>query len=120
MLSLCLSRACLGKIIIFMYEWLKKTVFSPALSSSIASPTKLPTKRECSTEHHTISLAQERVLSGGVTRDTRTVIELIEQATRHTQTQFLKGAERGRAAVRTGLEILPVPRVVDQVAVDVV
>ena len=55
-------------------------------------------KSECSTEHHTISLAQERVLSGGVTRDTRTVIELIEQATRHTQTQFLKGAERGRAA----------------------
>ena len=28
--SLCVSRACLGKIIVFVYEWLKKTVFSPA------------------------------------------------------------------------------------------
>ena len=27
--SLCLSRACLGKKIIFIYEWLKKTVFLP-------------------------------------------------------------------------------------------
>jgi hypothetical protein len=25
--SLCLSRACLGKIIIFIYKWLKKPVF---------------------------------------------------------------------------------------------
>jgi hypothetical protein len=24
-----LSRACLGKIIVFVYKWLKKTVFSP-------------------------------------------------------------------------------------------
>ena len=31
-LSLCLSRACLGKmIIIFVYKWLKKTVFLPLL-----------------------------------------------------------------------------------------
>eukprot|EP01046_Picozoa_sp_COSAG06_P019227 COSAG06_NODE_1364_length_9696_cov_14.104929_7_plen_92_part_00 len=27
--SLCLSRACLGKIIIFIYKWRKKTVLSP-------------------------------------------------------------------------------------------
>eukprot|EP01046_Picozoa_sp_COSAG06_P099421 COSAG06_NODE_45538_length_354_cov_0.603922_1_plen_64_part_01 len=27
--SLCLSRAYLGKLIIFMYKWLKKTVFLP-------------------------------------------------------------------------------------------
>jgi hypothetical protein len=27
--SLCLSRACLGKIIVYIYKWLKKTVFSP-------------------------------------------------------------------------------------------
>jgi hypothetical protein len=27
--SLCLSRACLGKKITFIYQWLKKTVFSP-------------------------------------------------------------------------------------------
>jgi len=25
--SLCLSRACLGTIIVFIYKWLKKTVF---------------------------------------------------------------------------------------------
>ena len=47
-------------------------------------------KSECSTEHHTISLAQERVLRGGVTRDTRTVIELIERLghASHTDTVF--------------------------------
>ena len=28
--SLCLSRACRGKKIIFIYEWLKRTVFLPA------------------------------------------------------------------------------------------
>ena len=27
--SLCLSRACLGKTITFIYKWLKKTVFLP-------------------------------------------------------------------------------------------
>jgi hypothetical protein len=27
--SLCLSRACLGKKMIFMYKWLKKPVFAP-------------------------------------------------------------------------------------------
>jgi hypothetical protein len=26
-LSLCLSRACLGKMIVFIYKWLKKAVF---------------------------------------------------------------------------------------------
>ena len=26
--SLCLSRACLGKMIVFIYKWLKKTVFT--------------------------------------------------------------------------------------------
>ena len=27
--SLCLSRACLGKMIIFLHKWLKETVFLP-------------------------------------------------------------------------------------------
>jgi len=31
----CLSRACLGKMMHFIYKWLKKTVFSPA--SEVAS-----------------------------------------------------------------------------------
>jgi hypothetical protein len=28
--SLCLSRACLGKMIVYIYKWRKRTVFSPA------------------------------------------------------------------------------------------
>jgi hypothetical protein len=30
--SLCLSRACLGKMFAFVYKWLKKTVFSYVLT----------------------------------------------------------------------------------------
>jgi hypothetical protein len=34
--SLCLSRACLGKKMNFIYKWLKKPVFSPAEVCGIA------------------------------------------------------------------------------------
>eukprot|EP01046_Picozoa_sp_COSAG06_P026451 COSAG06_NODE_2275_length_7194_cov_10.705144_4_plen_92_part_00 len=30
--SLCLSRACLGKMIVFIYKWLKNAVFRRAIS----------------------------------------------------------------------------------------
>jgi hypothetical protein len=31
--SLCLSRACLGKMIVFIYKWLQKAVFSAGVAS---------------------------------------------------------------------------------------
>ena len=37
-LSLCLSRACLGKIIIFIYKWLRKNVLLPVRRISSKSP----------------------------------------------------------------------------------
>ena len=41
--SLCLSRACLGRNIAFIYKWLEKTVFSPlsrALKSNAVAPAR--------------------------------------------------------------------------------
>jgi hypothetical protein len=38
--SLCLSRACLGKMIVFIYKWLKNAVFRRA-SVSIGKETRL-------------------------------------------------------------------------------
>jgi hypothetical protein len=40
--SLCLSRACLGKMMHFIYEWLKKPVFSPPMRSRTAACHCLP------------------------------------------------------------------------------
>jgi hypothetical protein len=35
-LSLCLSRACLGQIIVFIYTWLKRTGLLPGLALVLA------------------------------------------------------------------------------------
>ena len=43
--SLCLSRACLGKVIIFLYKWVKNTVFSPASNPSDQLPTAHTARR---------------------------------------------------------------------------
>jgi hypothetical protein len=40
--SLCLSRACLGKIIVFIYKWRKKTVLSPVSSRRFSRLRRLP------------------------------------------------------------------------------
>eukprot|EP01046_Picozoa_sp_COSAG06_P013892 COSAG06_NODE_848_length_11971_cov_10.199882_14_plen_139_part_00 len=35
--SLCLSRACLGKMFVFIYKWLKRTVFTHRMPSTLSS-----------------------------------------------------------------------------------
>ena len=43
--SLCLSRACLGKTIVYIYKWLKNAVFGTIRTAPIKLPTYAHTKR---------------------------------------------------------------------------
>jgi hypothetical protein len=46
--SLCLSRACLGKMFVFIYKWRKKTVLSPSAAlSNHTKPSWLQRNAQC-------------------------------------------------------------------------
>ena len=49
--SLCLSRACLGKISIFIYKWPQRTVFSPAGHRASVRPRRHPRGRGLPLRH---------------------------------------------------------------------
>jgi hypothetical protein len=100
--SLCLSRACLGKMFVFIYKWRKKTVLSPSAALSNHTKPSWLQRNACNATPTAVSQqpACRRVLAGGASTTSIPFSLLFPfQRPRWSRTQDRrKGKEGGRAA----------------------